>query len=47
LNLRVQEILHGAYGERFRPRPILKQKVHAKHLGRKAGRGWYKYSDQK
>jgi 3-hydroxybutyryl-CoA dehydrogenase len=47
LNLRVQEILHGAYGERFRPRPILKQKVHANHLGRKAGRGWYKYSDQK
>jgi 3-hydroxybutyryl-CoA dehydrogenase len=47
LNLRVQEILHGAYGERFRPRPILKQKVHAKHLGRKAGRGWYKYCEQK
>ena len=47
LNLRVQEILHGAYGERFRPRPILKQKVHANHLGRKAGRGWYKYCEQK
>ena len=47
LNLRVQEILHGAYGERFRPRPILKQKVHAKHLRRKTGRGWYRYSEQK
>jgi 3-hydroxybutyryl-CoA dehydrogenase len=47
LNLRVQEILHGAYGERFRPRPILKQKVHANHLGRKTGRGWYKYCEQK
>lgn len=44
LNLRVQEILHGEYGERFRPRSILKQKVHANHLGRKVGRGWYRYS---
>jgi len=43
LNLQVQQILYEAYGERFRPRPILKQKVHAKHLGRKTGRGWYKY----
>lgn len=43
LNLKVQEILYEAYGERFRPRPILKQKVNANHLGRKTGRGWYKY----
>jgi 3-hydroxybutyryl-CoA dehydrogenase len=43
LTLKVQQILHDAYGERFMPRPILKQKVHAKHLCRKAGRGWFNY----
>jgi len=43
LNLKVQEILFDTYGERFRPRPILKQKVHANHLGRKTGRGWFEY----
>ncbi|MFY9166833.1 MAG: 3-hydroxyacyl-CoA dehydrogenase family protein [Desulfomonilia bacterium] len=44
LNLKVQQILFDAYGERFRPRPILKQLVDAKHLGRKTGRGWYTYN---
>ncbi|MCB2229021.1 MAG: 3-hydroxyacyl-CoA dehydrogenase family protein [Desulfarculaceae bacterium] len=44
LNLWVQEILFEAYGERFRPRPVLKQKVNANHLGRKTGRGWHDYS---
>ncbi|MFH1091278.1 MAG: 3-hydroxyacyl-CoA dehydrogenase family protein [Pseudomonadota bacterium] len=44
LNLKVQEILYQAYGERFKPRPILKQKVYANHLGRKVGRGWYVYN---
>lgn len=43
LNLKVQQILYEAYGGRFRPRPILKQKVNANHLGRKTGRGWYGY----
>ena len=43
LNLKVAEILHEAYGERFRPRLILKQKVYANHIGRKTGRGWYEY----
>jgi len=43
LSLRVQEILHEAYGERFLPRPILKQKVYANHLGRVSGRGWFEY----
>ncbi len=43
LNLQVQQILYEAYGERFKPRPILKQKVDAKHLGRKTKRGWYVY----
>lgn len=43
LNLEVQEILHEAYGERFMPRPILKQRVNANHLGRKTGHGWFDY----
>ena len=43
LNLKVQEILFKTYGERFRPRPILKQKVYANHLGRNTGRGWFEY----
>ncbi|MCL5126295.1 MAG: 3-hydroxyacyl-CoA dehydrogenase family protein [Deltaproteobacteria bacterium] len=43
LNLKVQEILFESYGERFRPMPILKQKVFANHLGRKTGRGWFDY----
>jgi 3-hydroxybutyryl-CoA dehydrogenase len=44
LNLRVQQILFDAYGERFRPRPVLKQLVDANHLGRKTGRGWHNYN---
>lgn len=43
LNLKVGEVLYDTYGERFKPRPILKQKVYANHLGRKTGRGWYEY----
>jgi 3-hydroxybutyryl-CoA dehydrogenase len=43
LNLQIQEILFDAYGERFKPRPILRQKVDGNHLGRKVGRGWYNY----
>lgn len=43
LNLQVQQILFDAYGERFKPRPILQQKVDGNHLGRKVGRGWYNY----
>lgn len=43
LNLKVQQILYEAYGERFMPRPILKQKVDANHLGRNTGYGWYEY----
>jgi len=43
LCLKIQEILFEGYGERFKPRPILKQKVYANHLGRKNGHGWYKY----
>ncbi|MEJ0069112.1 MAG: 3-hydroxyacyl-CoA dehydrogenase family protein [Pseudomonadota bacterium] len=40
LCLQVQEILQDAYGERFAPAALLKQKVKAGHDGRKAGLGW-------
>ena len=34
LNLQVQQILFESYGERFRPRPVLKQMVNANHFGK-------------
>lgn len=43
LSLQAQEIMHDAYGERFRPASLLKQKVAAGHIGRKTGRGWKIY----
>lgn len=43
LSLSVHEILHQAYGDRFLPRPLLRQMVAAGYNGRKAGRGWHRY----
>jgi 3-hydroxybutyryl-CoA dehydrogenase len=43
LSRNVHEVLYQAYGERFLPRPLLRQMVAAGHDGRKAGRGWYRY----
>jgi 3-hydroxybutyryl-CoA dehydrogenase len=43
LSQSVHEILYSAYGERFLPRPLLRQMVEAGYNGRKAGRGWYRY----
>ena len=40
LVLQASEILFEAYGERFRPPALLKQKVKAGYIGRKAGKGW-------
>ena len=40
LCLEVQGILHDAYGERFRPRPLLKQRVRAGYVGGKGRPGW-------
>lgn len=43
LSLDVQTILENAYGERFKPRPLLKQMVSAGYDGKHVGRGWYNY----
>jgi 3-hydroxybutyryl-CoA dehydrogenase len=43
LSQSVHEILYKAYGERFLPRPLLRQMVAAGYNGRKAGRGWHRY----
>jgi len=44
LNLKAGRILYEAYGDRFRPRPMMVKKVDAGHYGRKTGKGWYDYS---
>ncbi|WP_297870807.1 3-hydroxyacyl-CoA dehydrogenase family protein [uncultured Oscillibacter sp.] len=46
LNISVDQILFDAYGERFRPSPVLQRFVDSGTLGRKSGRGFYEY-DQK
>lgn len=40
LCLQAQEIMHDAYGERFRPRPLLKQRVQAGLIGGAGRPGW-------
>lgn len=47
LSLQVQNILRDAYGERFHPRPLLRQMVQAGYNGKRAGRGWYRYDAKK
>jgi 3-hydroxybutyryl-CoA dehydrogenase len=42
LCLQAQEIMFEAYGERFRPRPLLKQRVRAGLVGGRNARGWRK-----
>lgn len=42
LCLQVSEILHDAYGERFRPPALLKQRVKAGLVGGRNARGWRK-----
>ena len=40
LSLQAQEIMQEAYGERFRPRPLLKQRVRAGLVGGRGQPGW-------
>lgn len=40
LCLQAQEIMHDAYGERFRPRPMLKARVRAGLVGGRGRPGW-------
>lgn len=47
LGLDVQGILRENYGERFMPRQLLRAMVAAGYNGKKAGRGWYRYSNGK
>jgi 3-hydroxybutyryl-CoA dehydrogenase len=42
--LNVMDVLHRGFGDpKFRAAPLLRQMVSAGHLGRKAGRGFYRY----
>lgn len=42
--LDILKVLHDDLGEdKYRPCPLLRRKVEAGHLGRKAGRGFYEY----
>lgn len=40
LCVQAQEIMQEAYGERFRPRPLLKQRVRAGLVGGRNAKGW-------
>ena len=40
LCLQAQQIMFDAYGERFRPRPLLKQRVQAGYVGGRGKPGW-------
>jgi 3-hydroxybutyryl-CoA dehydrogenase len=45
--LGVMEVLHRGFGDpKFRAAPLLRQMVAAGHLGRKTGRGFYRYDEQ-
>lgn len=43
LNISVDQILFDAYGDRFRPSPVLQRFVDSGLLGRKRGEGFYTY----
>ena len=45
--LNVLDVLHRGFGDpKFRAAPLLRQMVAAGHLGRKTGRGFYRYDEQ-
>ncbi|GAB4194676.1 MAG: 3-hydroxyacyl-CoA dehydrogenase family protein [Sandaracinaceae bacterium] len=47
VRLMILDHLHKELGEQFRPPSLLRQMVRAGRLGRKTGRGFYDYSDEK
>jgi 3-hydroxybutyryl-CoA dehydrogenase len=47
VRLGIADELHRTLGERFAPPPLLRRLVAEGHLGRKSGRGFYEWSDQR
>lgn len=45
VRLAILEHLHRELGEQFRPPALLRQKVRAGHLGKKAGLGFYRWTE--
>jgi 3-hydroxybutyryl-CoA dehydrogenase len=45
--LSVMSVLQEAFGDKYRPCPLLTKYVEAGHLGVKAGRGFYSYGEKK
>lgn len=45
--LSVMKILREAFGEKYRPCPLLSKYVDAGYLGKKVGRGFYQYGEKK
>ncbi|MCG8482135.1 MAG: 3-hydroxyacyl-CoA dehydrogenase family protein [Clostridia bacterium] len=46
LNIKVDQILFEAYGERFRPSPAMQRLVDAGLLGKKTGKGFHDYTSE-
>jgi 3-hydroxybutyryl-CoA dehydrogenase len=45
--LNILDVLYRGFGDpKFRAAPLLRQMVSAGHLGRKSGRGFYRYDEQ-
>jgi len=45
--LSVMRILQEAFGDKYRPCPLLIKYVEAGHLGRKSGKGFYEYGEKR